>query len=241
MANDMARFQGRTVLLTGVGREGQLGEVVARAFAEEGATLALVDLDPEQVEARARALRDAGFSARGHACNLSDPGQVDALASDIRAAFDDRLDAVVNMAGGFAMSGPVAESDVGVWRRQMEINLTTAYLAMRAFIPLLRPARGAAVCFTSAAALPGEKAARMSAYVAAKSAVIALVRAVAEEERDSGVRVNAVAPTAIRTAANLASMGASTRYVEREEVAHTVLWLCSPAASAITGQTIRLS
>ena len=228
-------------MLTGVGREGQLGEVVAKAFAAEGATVALVDLDLEQVEGRARALREAGLDARAYASNLTDPAQVDALASEVRAGFDGRIDALVNMAGGFAMSGPVAESDIAVWRRQIDINLTTAYLATRAFIPMLRPAKGSIVCFAAAAALPGEGAARMSAYVTAKSGVIVLVRAVAEEERAAGVRINAVAPTAIRTAANIASMSPSTRYVEREDVAHTVLWLCSAEARAVTGQIIRLS
>jgi NAD(P)-dependent dehydrogenase (short-subunit alcohol dehydrogenase family) len=241
MINGMPRFQDRAIVLTGVGREGQAGEVVARAFAEEGATLALVDVDAVEVERRASSLRDAGFPARAHECNLTDPAQVDALAGDLRAAHGGRIDALVNMAGGFAISGPVADSDIAVWRRQFSINLDTAYLATRGFLPLLRASRGAIVCFASAAALPGGSAARMSAYVAAKSGVIALVQAVAEEERDTGVRINAVAPTAIRTAANTESMGTSVRYVEREEVARTVLWLCSTDASAVTGQIIRLA
>jgi NAD(P)-dependent dehydrogenase (short-subunit alcohol dehydrogenase family) len=81
----------------------------------------------------------------------------------------------------------------------------------------------------------------MSAYAAAKSGVVALMRAVAQEEQKNGVRANALAPTAIRTAANLESMGGDVRYVEREEVAATVAFLCSAEASAITGQIIRLS
>jgi 3-oxoacyl-[acyl-carrier protein] reductase len=81
----------------------------------------------------------------------------------------------------------------------------------------------------------------MSAYAVSKAGVITLMRAVAQEERESGVRANALAPTAIRTAANLESMGASARYVEREEVADAVMFLCfSPAAQAITGQVIQL-
>jgi NAD(P)-dependent dehydrogenase (short-subunit alcohol dehydrogenase family) len=80
----------------------------------------------------------------------------------------------------------------------------------------------------------------MAAYAAAKSGVLALMRAVAEEERATGVRANALAPTAIRTAANLDSMGENVRYVEREEVADAVLFLCSDGASAISGQVIRL-
>ena len=81
----------------------------------------------------------------------------------------------------------------------------------------------------------------MSAYAVSKAGVITLMRAVAQEERDTGVRSNALAPTAVRTAANLESMGETTRYVEREEVANAVDFLCfSPASCAITGQVIQL-
>ena len=80
----------------------------------------------------------------------------------------------------------------------------------------------------------------MSAYAAAKSGVLALMRAVAEEEQKNGVRSNAIAPTAIRTGDNVRDMGDKIRYVEREEIAETVLFLCSDAARAITGQTIRM-
>jgi NAD(P)-dependent dehydrogenase (short-subunit alcohol dehydrogenase family) len=237
----MQRFDGRAIVLTGVGREGQVGEVVARAFADEGAVLTLVDRDPDEVRQRALALRAAGRSVHAEACDLSDPEQVDALARTVADRHDGRVHALVSMAGGFAMSGPVATSDVEVWRRQLEINLTTAYLATRAFLPLLRPVRGAIVYFAAAAALPGEKVAGMSAYVAAKSGVVALARAVADEERDAGIRANAIAPTAIRTAANLGSMSSKTRYVEREEVARVALFLCSDDASAVTGQILRLA
>ena len=76
--------------------------------------------------------------------------------------------------------------------------------------------------------------------MAAKSAVVALMRSVADEGRASEVRANALAPSAIRTASNEASMPAKTTYVEREEVAAAVLFLCSPEASGTTGQVIRL-
>lgn len=237
----MRRFDKRTIVLTGVGREGQVGEVVARAFAEEGAALALVDRDGDEARARAAHLQQQGYTAYGDACDLTDEAQVRALAGDVATRHGGRIDALVNIAGGFAMSGSVQESDVSTWRRQFDINLTTAYLATRAFLPLLRPTRGAIVYFASAAALPGGSAARMSAYVAAKTGVLALMRAVAEEEIDSGVRANAVAPTAIRTAANIASMSEGIRYVEREDVAATVLFLCSDSARAMTGQILRLA
>ena len=159
----------------------------------------------------------------------------------MRSEHGERLDALVNMAGGFASGGTVAESDVGVWHRMLAINVTTAYLSTRAFLPLLRAGRGAIVYFASEAALPGSRLAGMAAYAAAKTGVVTLMQAVAQEERANGVRSNALAPGAIRTAANIESMGSDKRYVEREDVAAAVVWLCSDAARAVTGQVIRLS
>jgi NAD(P)-dependent dehydrogenase (short-subunit alcohol dehydrogenase family) len=145
-----------------------------------------------------------------------------------------------NLAGGFGMSGPIAESDPAAFDRQFQINLTTAYLSTRAFLPLVRAAQGAVVFFASEAALEGARTSGMSAYVAAKSGVVALMRSVADEGREYGVRANALAPSSIRTATNEASMGADARYIEREDVASVVAFLSSPAAAAITGQVIRL-
>jgi len=233
-------FENRTVILTGVGREGQVGEVVARAFAARGATLALIDRDGVEVERRAAAIVASGGRARAYRCDLTDEAEVGEVAAAVAAAHASRADALVNVAGGFAMSGPVAESDVAVLHRQLAINLTTAYLATRAFVPLLRPAQGSIVYFASAAVLPGATGARMSAYAAAKAGVLALMLAVAEEEREAGVRANALAPTAIRTGDNLQAMGEDARYVEREAVAAAVMFLCSEGARNVTGQIIKL-
>jgi NAD(P)-dependent dehydrogenase (short-subunit alcohol dehydrogenase family) len=234
------RFDDRLIVVTGAGREGQVGEAVAIAFAATGARLALVGRDAAQVEARAEALRARGHVAAAYAADLADAAQVEGLARHIVREHGSRVDALVNVAGGFALSGPVAESDVTVLPRQIAINLTTAYHATRFLLPFLRAARGAVVYFASEAVLPGGSVAGISAYGAAKAGVVALMRAVAEEERDRGVRANAVAPSAIRTGDNVAAMGSAVRYVEREEVADAVLYLCSEGARAITGQVIRL-
>lgn len=233
-------YENGVVVLTGVGRPGQTGEVVARAAAAGGARLAVVSRTPAEVEARASELRGSGFEARGFACDLANEAQVAALASAVHDAYGNRVDALINIAGGFAMSEPVAESDFTTWQQQIAINLTTAYLATRAFLPALRAARGSIVYFSSAAALPGAKVAKMSAYAVAKSGVIALMRAVAQEESANGVRANAVAPTTIRTTSNMDSMGEKPRYVERDDVASVVLWLCSDAARAVTGEVMEL-
>lgn len=231
---------GRSVVLTGVGREGQVGEAVARAFAERGARVFLVDRSEDQVRARAEALVVAGLRAAALSADLSDPVAVDALAARVRDATGGRVHALVHLAGGFAASGPVADSDPAAWSRQFTINLTTAYVTARAFLPLLRATKGAIVFFGSEAALPGARVAGIGAYAAAKTAVLTLAQAIAQEERDHGVRANALAPAAIRTAANLAEMGADAAYVTREAVADVVLWLCSDAARAVTGQVVRV-
>ena len=233
-------LDGKVAVLTGVSRPGQVGETVARWLAERGAAVVLIDRTGVDAEARASELRANGLRATAARADLTDPAQLDAAASAVSKDFDG-VDALVNIAGGFSLSGKVAESDPDAWARQLAIGLTTAYLTTRAFLPLVRKRRGAIVYFASAAALPGGKVAETSAYVVSKAGVITLMRAVAQEERDSGVRSNALAPNAIRTTANLESMGSSTRYVEREEVAEAVHFLCfSEAVRSITGQVIQL-
>jgi NAD(P)-dependent dehydrogenase (short-subunit alcohol dehydrogenase family) len=229
-----------TVLLTGVGGEGQVGEAVAKAFANLGAFVILVDRSAEKVEARAADIVRTGKSARGYACDLTDPVDVAALVAKVRENHGDGLSAVVHMAGGFAASGPVAESAIDVWNRQIAINLTTAYVVARAFLPLLRNAQGSIVFFASEAVLPGSTGANVSAYAVAKSGVVTLMHAIAAEEAKNGVRANAIAPSSIRTATNVADMGDDQHYVEREEVADVVTYLCSSRATAVTGALIPL-
>ena len=227
-------------MITGVGRAGQMGEAIAAAFARDGATIALIDRDREGVEARAADLAKTGAQVRGIVADLTDPADTGRAAREALGSDDRPLAALVAAAGGFAMSGPVGESDPAVWHRQIAISLTTAYVATRAFMPALRRGRGSIVYFGAAAVLPGGQVAEKSAYAAAKAGVLALMQAVAQEEWPHGVRANAVAPTMIRTAMNVSDMGADRDYVERESVADVVRWLCSDAARDVTGQTIRL-
>ena len=237
-------FRDKLVVITGVGRAGQAGEVIARTFAERGATVALLDLQQAEVEARAATLVSAGFNATAHVANLSDATAATAAAAEVVAkhsGFRGAVHAVICAAGGFGMTGPVDASDPAAWHKQFVINLDTAYATTRAFLPALRSGGGSLVYFVSAAALPGGKSAGMAAYTAAKSGVIALMNAVAADEVDHGVRANAVAPVAIRTAANLADLSDKTKYVERESVADVVAFLASGAARNVSGQVFRLA
>lgn len=227
-------------LITGVGSKGQVGETVAAELARRGDTALLVSRSSDEVRAQAADLVRAGLKAHGYGCDLSDPAAVAELTGRVRREHGDRLDALINLAGGFGLSGPLAESDPAAFDRLLQINFTTAYLTTRAFLPLVRTAQGSIVFFASEAVLDGARTSGIAAYVAAKSAVVALMRSVADEGREHGVRANALAPGSIRTAANEASMGTGARYIEREDVAAAVAFLCSAGARAITGQVIRL-
>ena len=236
----MDGFDGKLVAITGVGRAGQVGETLAHRFAQLGATVALLDRDEEALQERAADLKRAGHKVIAVTTDLTNPDAVGKAAAQITDAGKTPLNALVAAAGGFAMSGPVAESDFAAWQKQLQISLITAYLSTRAFLPSLRAARGSIVYFASAAALSGAKTANMSAYAVAKAGVLALMQAVSQEERSNGVRANALAPTSIRTAANVSAMGADQAYVERESVADAVQWLVSDGSRDVTGQVIKL-
>lgn len=229
----------RVAVITGVGRQGQVGEAVARAFAAVGWELVLIDRDAREVQARTSELGNDGARVQALSCDLTDVDAVTAAAAAVSARTN-AVHALVCLAGGFAADGTTDATPPETWQRMLAINVGTAVTTTRAFLPLLRQGRGAAVFFASAAALPGARTAGMSAYAAAKAAVVSFMQTVSQEERGNGVRANALAPTAIRTASNMASMGADASFVEREEVAYWVLRLCDPDAQSVTGQLIRL-
>src|SRR5687768_3678447 len=189
-------------LITGVGSKGQVGEAVAAALARRGDTVLLVSRSGDEVQARAAELTAAGSAAAGYACDLSDAESVTGLARRIRQDHGDRLDALVNLAGGFESSGAFVQSDVRAFERMLMINLRTAYLTTRAFLPFVQAAAGSIVFFASDVVFEGTRTSGVAAYSAAKAGVVALMRSVADEGRDGRVRANALAPGAIRTASN---------------------------------------
>lgn len=230
----------RYALLTGVGRPGQVGEAVAGRFATDGYTVLLVDRTPDAVAARAEEIRSKGGRAQAYAADLSSEPSVAELFAQVAKATGGSLDAFVHMAGGFAVTGVVAGTSVDDWERQLTINLRTAFVSSRGAIPMLRSARGSAVFFSSESVLSGAKVARVGAYAVAKSGLLTLAMSLSQEEAANGVRVNVVAPATIRTATNTADMP-NARFVEREDVAATVAWLCSTEAQSVTGQVLRLT
>lgn len=236
------RFAARTVVITGVGRAGQVGDLLARAFAREGAALALLGRTQAEAEARAMDIRAFGADVIGIGADLTQDDAAAAAAQRVAefAATRGGVHALVHAAGGFGTLGAVGESERKRWDDMLTINLTTAYVTARAFVPMLRETGGACVFFASAAALPGATVANVAAYAAAKSGVITLMRAIAQEESAHGVRANALAPSAIRTPENEGAMGKEARFVEPAQLADTVLFLCSDGSSAVTGQVLAL-
>ena len=225
----------RVVIVTGVGHPGQVGYAVAEAFAARGARL-VVTSRSEAIGERARALGD---EVVGVAADLTDPDGAAAVVDAVRQRWG-RLDVLVNTAGGLHVLKSVEETSPEEWDREVESNARTAFVMSRTALPLLRQSRGAIINFASPAALGG--GAGMAAYSAGKAGVVALTRAMAREERDRGVRVNAVAPGMIDTAQNRdqVSDGEGVSWVTRGQVVEVVLFLASKEGSGINGETVRV-
>ncbi len=232
MADD--RFRDRVVLVTGVGRPGQIGHAVALAFGRAGARLVAADLDAVGVSRCVREFQAAGLDAQPSAGDLTVP-DIAALAVDTALRHYGRLDAVINVAGGLTTYGPIAKAGVRDFDREIAINVKTAFLVSQAAVEALAATRGAIVSFASIAVL--EPQSPLAVYTAAKAAVAGFTLSLARELAERGVRVNAVAPGMVRTSENVASVGADARYVELDDICAGVLDLADPA-STLTG-TIR--
>lgn len=225
----------RAVIVTGVGARGQVGFAVAQRLLADGARVVVTGHSASVNELAAE------LSAHGEVvaveADLTEPTDAERVVAAARERFG-RLDALINVAGGLGLVRALADTGNEEWRREIQRNADTAFNMSRAALPLLRESKGAIVNFASPA---GARAGKLlGAYSAGKAAVIALTRALALEERAHGVRVNAIAPGTIDTEQNrhAAEDAESARYVKREEVAEVALFLISPAASGISGETV---
>ena len=234
-------LHGQVVVVTGVGRVGQIGHAVADGFLRAGAKLVISDRDAIGVAARAKE-----FSARGDvraaAGDLTKPDVAHWVIEQATKNFG-RVDVLVNVAGGLTSIAPMTEAGEDVIDREIAINVKTMYLVSRAAAKVMVAQRsGAIVSFASLAALSAKP--DMAAYSAAKAGVAALTRSLALELRDHGVRVNAVAPGMVRTGDNRASVGgggANVHWVEISDIVNAVLFLSSEAAAGITGHVLPVS
>lgn len=217
-------MQGRTIVITGGG--GALGSAVAAAAAARGANVVLVDVAPLA----------AGPDVRLGEVDLTDLASAQ-RAMDAAKAQTGRLDALLNIAGGFRWQ-TLADGDLAGWDALYTMNVRTAATASKAALPhLLASGDGAIVNVGAAAAL--KAAAGMGAYAASKAGVMRLTESLAEELKGR-VRVNAVLPSIIDTPANRRDMPDAdfSKWVRAEELAAAMLFLASPEASAITGALV---
>ena len=238
---------GKIALITGAGSG--IGRATALIFAREGATIALSDIAAEGGEETLRMVKQAGAEAIFVRTDVSKLAEVEALIAKVISNWG-RIDCAFNNAGIDGKMAKTAECTEETWNRTIAVNLTGVFFCMKAEIPhMLRQGGGAIVNTASAAGLTGSPG--LPAYVASKHGVVGLTRAAALEYGRKKIRVNCVCPGPIRTPMlgrlltnrpemeqRFASAEPLKRLGEPGEIGEAVAWLCSDAASYVTGHAM---
>lgn len=237
----------KVALVTGAGSG--IGRAAARIFAREGAKVAAADVNRASAEETVGMIREEGGEAFGLRADVSKAAEVESMVDAVVETYG-RLDCAFNNAGIEGALASTADYTEVDWAPVIAVNLTGVWLCMKYEIPrLLETGSGAIVNTSSAAGLLG--APRMPAYVASKHGVVGLTKTAALEYAKSGVRVNAVCPGVIDTSMVGRLKERRPRMFEKivrgepigrigrpEEIAETAVWLCSDAASFVTGHAM---
>ena len=243
----MARFEGKVVLVTGGGSG--IGRAIALAFAQERARVMVADVDITSGEESVQAVTEDGGEAIFLQADVANREQVKGMIHKAVTRYG-RLDCACNNAGIAGVQARTAECTEDNWDRTLSINLKSVWLCMKYEIPqMLKQGSGAIVNTASAAGLIGLPG--WPAYVASKHGVIGLTKSAALEYAKANIRINAVCPSIIKTEMAECFTGGDRRVEDYilaqqplsrmgtpEEVAAVVLWLCSDAASFVTGHAL---
>jgi NAD(P)-dependent dehydrogenase (short-subunit alcohol dehydrogenase family) len=241
------RLADKVILVTGAATG--IGQAAARLFASEGAKVILADINTEAGEQTAEAIRGAGGEARFVPGDVSKGSDVEAMIAEAVGSFG-RLDCAYNNAGILGEVVPLIDQTESGWDNTINTNLKGTWLCMKHEIPqMLRQGGGVIVNTTATAAIKGSP--NRSAYAAAKAGVIAISKSAAMEYADQGIRVNVICPSHTRSPmleqffelrpeleATFIASAPMARIASPEEVAEAALWLCSDAASFVTGHVL---
>jgi NAD(P)-dependent dehydrogenase (short-subunit alcohol dehydrogenase family) len=249
MSTARNRLDGKVAIVTGAGMG--MGAATARIMAGYGAKVIVSDINAAAGEETVAAILSAGGEARFVVCDVAEEDQVEALVAATVAAFG-RLDCAVNNAAITPDALPIAEADMAVWDRVIRIDLRSVMLSMKYEIrQMLAQGQGGAIVNVGSVSSVRPQPDN-SAYVAAKHGVVGLTKTGSLEYAGQGIRVNAVLPGAIDTPMFRGALEANgftadqfapvlslfNRIGKPEEVGEASAWLCSDAASYITGHSL---
>ena len=232
----MSQFKGKVVMVTGA--SGNLGSAVTRAFEEAGANLALIDRHPELLTEAFPKLVNAPDRCLAEDADLTKPQAVTAVVEKIMGTYG-RIDVLVHTVGGFFSGQPLHETPLEKLEFMLLLNAQTTFITNQAVLQKMVPqGSGKIINIAARPALQGNK--NMSAYSAAKAAVLRLTESAAAEVKTHGINVNAILPGTIDTPQNREAMpNANTdNWVQPESLADVILFLASHAARDIHGAAI---
>jgi NAD(P)-dependent dehydrogenase (short-subunit alcohol dehydrogenase family) len=230
------RFEGNVVLVAG--GTGGLGRAVSLAFLEEGAQLIVTCRKPEELDALKSTAGPNSTRLEGHNVDVTDEAAVRQLVEKILVK-ENRPDAMVNTAGGYAGGVKFWEMETKVFERMLAMNLRSGYALARATVRvMLKQGRGTIVNVAAKAAV--DHGAGAAAYAASKAAAVAMMDSLAADLKGTCVRVNTILPSIIDTEANRKAMPKAdfSKWPKPEDIARVILFLCSDEARVVHGAAI---